>query len=82
MEEFFYAFNALIEGGKQVIMTCDTFPKQIEGMDERLISRFSGADGGNPAARAGNARGHPDEKAEADNLKLDNNVRFHRPERA
>lgn len=41
MEEFFYAFNALIEGGKQVIMTCDTFPKQIEGMDERLISRFS-----------------------------------------
>lgn len=41
MEEFFYAFNALIEGGKQVIMTCDTYPKHIEGMDERLISRFS-----------------------------------------
>ncbi|HJV07746.1 MAG TPA: chromosomal replication initiator protein DnaA [Chromobacteriaceae bacterium] len=40
-EEFFYAFNALIEGGKQVIMTCDTYPKQIEGMEERLISRFS-----------------------------------------
>ena len=41
MEEFFYAFNALLEGGKQVIMTCDSYPKQIEGMDERLISRFS-----------------------------------------
>lgn len=40
-EEFFYAFNALIEGGKQVIMTCDSYPKQIEGMEERLISRFS-----------------------------------------
>lgn len=40
-EEFFYAFNALIEGGKQVIMTCDTFPRHIEGMEERLISRFS-----------------------------------------
>jgi chromosomal replication initiator protein len=40
-EEFFYAFNALIEGGKQVIMTCDTYPKHIEGMEERLTSRFA-----------------------------------------
>jgi chromosomal replication initiator protein len=39
-EEFFYAFNALIEAHKQVVITCDTYPKEIEGMEERLISRF------------------------------------------
>ncbi|MDP2963671.1 MAG: chromosomal replication initiator protein DnaA [Sulfurimicrobium sp.] len=39
-EEFFYAFNALIESRKQVIITCDTYPKQISGMEDRLISRF------------------------------------------
>src|SRR5512146_2889690 len=39
-EEFFYAFNALIEAHKQVIITCDTYPKEIAGMEERLISRF------------------------------------------
>jgi chromosomal replication initiator protein len=39
-EEFFYAFNALIEGHKQVIITCDTYPKEINGMEDRLISRF------------------------------------------
>ncbi|BCB25115.1 chromosomal replication initiator protein DnaA [Sulfurimicrobium lacus] len=39
-EEFFYAFNALIESKKQVIITCDTYPKQISGMEDRLISRF------------------------------------------
>jgi chromosomal replication initiator protein len=39
-EEFFYAFNALIEAHKQVIITCDTYPKEISGMEDRLISRF------------------------------------------
>src|SRR5436189_1041510 len=39
-EEFFYAFNALIEGHKQIVITCDTYPKEIAGMEERLISRF------------------------------------------
>lgn len=39
-EQFFYAFNALIESKKQVIITCDTYPKQISGMEDRLISRF------------------------------------------
>jgi len=40
-EEFFYAFNALIESQKQVIITCDTYPRDIDGLDERLKSRFS-----------------------------------------
>ena len=40
-EEFFYAFNALIEAHKQVIITCDTYPKDLAGIDERLKSRFS-----------------------------------------
>lgn len=39
-EEFFYAFNALIEAHKQVIITCDTYPKEIQGIEDRLISRF------------------------------------------
>jgi chromosomal replication initiator protein len=39
-EEFFYAFNALIEGHKQLVITCDTYPKEISGMEDRLISRF------------------------------------------
>jgi chromosomal replication initiator protein len=39
-EEFFYLFNTLIEARKQVVITCDTYPKEISGMEERLISRF------------------------------------------
>ena len=39
-EEFFYAFNALIEAHKQVIITCDTYPREIAGIEDRLISRF------------------------------------------
>ncbi|MCK9201354.1 MAG: chromosomal replication initiator protein DnaA [Gallionella sp.] len=39
-EEFFYAFNTLVDSHKQVIMTSDTFPKEIAGLDSRLISRF------------------------------------------
>src|SRR5688572_1915104 len=39
-EEFFYAFNALIEAHKQVVITCDTYPKEIAGIENRLISRF------------------------------------------
>ncbi|MHB1676344.1 MAG: chromosomal replication initiator protein DnaA [Sulfuriferula sp.] len=40
-EEFFYAFNALIEAHKQLIITCDTYPKEIADMEDRLKSRFS-----------------------------------------
>jgi chromosomal replication initiator protein len=39
-EEFFHTFNALLEGGQQVIVTCDRFPKEIVDMEERLKSRF------------------------------------------
>ncbi len=39
-EEFFYAFEALIESKKQIIITSDTYPKEISGMDDRLTSRF------------------------------------------
>lgn len=40
-EEFFYAFNSLIEEKKQIVITCDTYPKEIADMDERLRTRFS-----------------------------------------
>ena len=40
-EQFFYTFNTLIEEHKQVIITSDTFPKDMEGIEERLKSRFS-----------------------------------------
>ncbi len=76
-EEFFYAFNALIEAHKQVIITCDTFPREISGIENRLISRFGW---GLTVAI------EPPElemrvaillkKAEADGLVLDENVAF------
>lgn len=40
-EEFFYVFNSLIENKKQIVITCDTFPKEITGLDDRLKSRFA-----------------------------------------
>lgn len=39
-EEFFHTFNALLEGNQQVILTCDRYPKEIEGLEDRLKSRF------------------------------------------
>lgn len=39
-EEFFYAFNALIESHRQVVISCDTYPKEMAGIENRLISRF------------------------------------------
>jgi chromosomal replication initiator protein len=39
-EEFFHTFNALLEGQQQVILTCDRYPKEVAGLEERLKSRF------------------------------------------
>ena len=39
-EEFFYVFNALIEARKQIVISCDTYPKDINGLEDRLITRF------------------------------------------
>ena len=39
-EEFFFIFNALIESKKQIVITSDTYPKDINGLDDRLVTRF------------------------------------------
>jgi len=39
-EEFFHTFNVLLEGNCQIVLTCDRYPKEVNGLDERLKSRF------------------------------------------
>jgi chromosomal replication initiator protein len=39
-EEFFHTFNTLLEGQKQVVMTCDRYPREVSGLEDRLKSRF------------------------------------------
>ncbi len=76
-EEFFYAFNALIESHKQVVITCDTYPKEISGMENRLISRFGW--GLTVAVEPPELEMRVAillKKAEADALKLDEGVAF------
>jgi len=41
-EEFFHTFNALLEGQQQVILTCDRYPKEVEGLEERLNRALGG----------------------------------------
>lgn len=39
-EEFFHTFNSLLEGQQQVILSCDRYPKEVDGLEDRLKSRF------------------------------------------
>jgi chromosomal replication initiator protein len=39
-EEFFHTFNELLEGQHQVVLACDRYPKEVDGLEERLKSRF------------------------------------------
>lgn len=39
-EEFFHNFNALLEGNQQIVLTCDRYPKEVNGLEERLKTRF------------------------------------------
>ena len=76
-EEFFYAFNALIEARKQVIITCDTYPREMQGVEDRLISRFGW--GLTVAVEPPELEMRVAillKKAEADKINLDENVAF------
>lgn len=76
-EEFFYAFNALVEAKKQIVITCDTYPKDIQGLEERLVSRFDwgltvAIDPPELEMRVAILK----KKAETDNLALSDDVAF------
>lgn len=76
-EEFFYAFNALIEGHKQVIITSDRYPKEIEGIEDRLISRFGwGLTVAIEPPELEMRVAILHKKAESDGFKLDSSVSF------
>lgn len=76
-EEFFYLFNALVEGGKQIILTSDRIPREIEGLQERLTSRFSwGLSVAIEPPELEMRVAILMKKAEAEHFKLDANVAF------
>ena len=62
-EEFFHTFNALLESQQQVILTCDRYPKEVDGLEERLEVTFRlGIDRRDRAAGARDMRRDPDEQ--------------------
>jgi chromosomal replication initiator protein len=76
-EEFFFLFNALIEARKQIIITCDTYPKDINGLDDRLVTRFDWGltvqiEPPEPEMRVAILK----KKAEAEGIHLDDEVAF------
>jgi chromosomal replication initiator protein len=76
-EEFFYLFNTLVDAHKQVVLTCDTVPKSLEGIEPRLVSRFSWGLSVNvepPEIEMRQAILH--KKAVAMGMKLDSSVAF------
>ena len=76
-EEFFFAFNALIEAHKQIIITCDRFPKELADIDERLVSRFGwGLTVAIEPPELEMRVAILIDKAAADNVTLDENIAF------
>jgi chromosomal replication initiator protein len=76
-EEFFYAFNALIEARKQIVITCDTSPSEISGIEKRLVSRFgSGLTVAVEPPELEMRVAILLKKAEAENIRLDEEIAF------
>ena len=77
-EEFFFVFNALIEAKKQIVISCDTYPKDISGLEDRLITRFDWGltvqiEPPEIEMRVAILK----KKAEVDNVELDDEVAFY-----
>ena len=77
-EEFFFVFNALIESKKQIVISCDTYPKDISGLEDRLITRFDWGltvqiEPPEIEMRVAILK----KKAEAENIALDDDVSFY-----
>ncbi len=76
-EEFFYVFNALIENKKQIVITSDTFPKDLAGIEDRLKSRFAwGLTVAIEPPELEMRVAILQKKAQTDNTKLDEDVAF------
>lgn len=76
-EEFFYVFNGLIENKKQIVITSDTFPKDLSGIEDRLKSRFAwGLTVAIEPPELEMRVAILQKKAQTDGIKLDENVAF------
>lgn len=76
-EEFFYVFNALIENKKQIVITSDTFPKDLAGIEDRLKSRFAwGLTVAIEPPELEMRVAILQKKAQADNLQLEDDIAF------
>jgi chromosomal replication initiator protein len=77
-EEFFFVFNALIESKKQIVISCDTYPKDISGLEDRLITRFDwGLTVQIEPPEIEMRVAILNKKAEAENVELDDEVAFY-----